>query len=64
MIYDSDKVLKIGDAPSDYRAAWENGILFYPIVPGRETESWRHVEKEASDRFDSKTPTTGISPVH
>ena len=38
--YDADHVLKVGDAASDWQAAQDNGVLFYPIVPGRENESW------------------------
>ena len=30
----------IGDAPGDYDAARSNGVYFYPIVPGRENQSW------------------------
>ncbi|HWT27099.1 MAG TPA: HAD hydrolase-like protein [Mobilitalea sp.] len=40
--YDRNKVIKLGDALTDYDAAKENGILFYPILPGKEVESWEH----------------------
>jgi len=39
--YGPGRVLMIGDALGDLAAARENGALFYPIVPGREEESWR-----------------------
>ena len=39
--YGADHVLKVGDAASDYQAALDNGVLFYPIVPGRENEGWK-----------------------
>ena len=39
--YAPDHVLKVGDAASDLKAAWDNGVLFYPIVPGRENGSWK-----------------------
>ncbi len=49
--YPPENVLMIGDAPGDERAAKENGVLFYPIIPGREEESWRRFYEEALDRF-------------
>jgi hypothetical protein len=30
----------IGDAIGDMNAARDNGILFYPIIPGKEDKSW------------------------
>lgn len=49
--YADDKILMIGDAPGDHKAAKSNGALFYPIVPGREEESWKRFHDEALDRF-------------
>ncbi len=49
--YSSEKVLLIGDAPGDFSAARENGVLFYPIVPGKEDSSWRRFHDEAMARF-------------
>jgi len=49
--YDRDKVLMVGDAPGDRRAAEANGVLFYPINPGREEESWRRFHDEALPKF-------------
>jgi phosphoglycolate phosphatase-like HAD superfamily hydrolase len=49
--YDADKVLMIGDAPGDMKAAKDNGFLFFPVNPGREAESWRRFHDEAADRF-------------
>lgn len=51
--YDADKVLMIGDAPGDMKAARTNGFLFYPINPGGEVESWRRFHDEAAERFFS-----------
>lgn len=53
--YRSDRAIMIGDAPGDHRAAQDNGILFFPIVPGRETESWQQFADEGLDRFRSGT---------
>ncbi len=38
--YAPERVLVVGDAPGDLEAARSAGAFFYPIVPGREEESW------------------------
>ncbi len=49
--YPPDRILMIGDAPGDLRAARANGALFYPINPGHEEESWQRFYEEAVHRF-------------
>jgi phosphoglycolate phosphatase-like HAD superfamily hydrolase len=49
--YEKDHVLMIGDAPGDLAAAEANGVLFYPIDPGLEDESWQRLLEEALPRF-------------
>jgi phosphoglycolate phosphatase-like HAD superfamily hydrolase len=49
--YDQDKVLMIGDAPGDMKAAKANDALFYPINPGAESQSWQRFHDEALDKF-------------
>lgn len=49
--YPPERILMIGDAPGDRKAAEANGVLFYPILPGREEESWQRFHDEAIDRF-------------
>jgi phosphoglycolate phosphatase-like HAD superfamily hydrolase len=49
--YAEDRMLMIGDAPGDYRAALENNALFFPVVPGHENRSWKLFYEEALDRF-------------
>jgi phosphoglycolate phosphatase-like HAD superfamily hydrolase len=49
--YSSEKILMIGDAPGDFKAAKSNGALFYPIVPGREEDSWKKFHDESLARF-------------
>ncbi len=49
--YKADKILMIGDAPGDLRAAKNNGALFYPINPSHENESWKRLLEEGLDRF-------------
>ncbi len=52
LCYDTRHTLMIGDAPGDAAAAETAGALFYPIVPGREDESWTQLES-LSERFFS-----------
>lgn len=49
--YAPKHVLMIGDAPGDFKAARANHALFFPIVPGREEESWQRFFEEGLDRF-------------
>jgi phosphoglycolate phosphatase-like HAD superfamily hydrolase len=51
--YPDDKILMIGDAPGDMKAAKTNGVLFYPINPGEEEASWKRLHNEALDKFFS-----------
>jgi phosphoglycolate phosphatase-like HAD superfamily hydrolase len=53
--YPSGKILMIGDAPGDYKAAKSNGALFYPVNPGNEEASWECLFKEGLDRFFAGT---------
>lgn len=53
--YEREKVLMIGDAPGDLKAARANEALFFPIIPGREEESWAKLNDEALDRFFAGT---------
>jgi len=53
--YPKDHVIMIGDAPGDLEAARENGVLFYPIIPGQEESSWEEFYRVALDRFLSGT---------
>ncbi len=49
--YPQGKALMIGDAPGDLSAANANGVLFFPINPGGEEDSWRQFADEGLDRF-------------
>jgi phosphoglycolate phosphatase-like HAD superfamily hydrolase len=53
--YEPQKILMIGDAPGDYKAAKANGALFYPVAPGKEEASWKRLHDEALDRFFNGT---------
>jgi hypothetical protein len=41
----------VGDAPGDRDAAAKEGVLFYPINPGKEKESWIRFKDEALPKF-------------
>lgn len=49
--YPDNKILMIGDAPGDFKAAKSNGILFFPVNPGNEEASWERFYNEALDKF-------------
>ena len=51
--YDLDKVVMIGDAPGDCDAAEKNGVHYYPILVGREKESWDEAIATAYGRLQS-----------
>ncbi len=53
--YENDHVLMIGDAIGDMKAAKDNNVLFYPINPGDEDESWQRFCEEAFDNFINQT---------
>lgn len=46
-----DKILMIGDAPGDMKAARDNNALFFPVNPGHEEESWQRFYEEGMGRF-------------
>ncbi len=52
--YPDDQILMIGDAPGDMKAAKANGVLFYPINPGHEEDSWERFYNESMDKFFNK----------
>jgi len=49
--YRPDKMLMIGDAPGDLKAARANSTKFYPVNPGEEDASWKRFHDEAIDQF-------------
>lgn len=53
--YDKQKMLMIGDALGDLKAAQTNGALFYPINPGFEDVSWKRLFEEGLDKFFGET---------
>ncbi|MBN1797669.1 MAG: HAD family hydrolase [Spirochaetales bacterium] len=53
--YAPQKMLIIGDAPGDLKAAQNCEALFYPILPGQEQASWENFYKAAADKFFNGT---------
>lgn len=49
--YGTGRVLMIGDAPGDHKAATQNSSLFFPINPGDEDNSWSRLLSEGLDKF-------------
>jgi phosphoglycolate phosphatase-like HAD superfamily hydrolase len=49
--YSDDEVLMVGDAPGDLEAAVKNGVLYYPILVGKEEFSWNRLASEALEKF-------------
>jgi phosphoglycolate phosphatase-like HAD superfamily hydrolase len=53
--YPDDKILMIGDARGDLDAAKNNGVLFYPVIAGKEDESWEKFLNEGLAKFTGGT---------
>ncbi|GAB4240642.1 MAG: HAD family hydrolase [Acidobacteriota bacterium] len=49
--YEPQRMLMIGDAPGDLKAARANGARFFPVNPGHEEESWDRFVNEGLERF-------------
>ena len=49
--YEKYRVLMVGDAPGDMKAARANDALFYPVNPGDEVASWKRFHDEAFEKF-------------
>jgi phosphoglycolate phosphatase-like HAD superfamily hydrolase len=53
--YVQSRILMIGDARGDMDAAKNNGILFYPIIPGKEDMAWKRLIEEGIEKFVNGT---------
>jgi len=49
--YPAQKILMLGDAPGDLEAARSIDALFFPMMPGKEEESWLRLRQEGLTRF-------------
>ena len=52
--YERENIIMCGDAPGDFEAAKENQVFFYPILVGKEEESWKNID-EAFERLTTHT---------
>ncbi|MCL2701058.1 MAG: HAD family hydrolase [Phycisphaerae bacterium] len=53
--YAAGCAMMVGDAPGDWQAAREAGMLFWPICPGAEDASWRRLVPAGLERFCAGT---------
>lgn len=49
--YPPERMLMVGDAPGDMKAAKANDALFYPVMPGDEAASWKRFHDQAMAKF-------------
>ena len=49
--YKKEKILMIGDAPGDLKAARGNDAKFFPVNPGYEEKSWELFYRESAEKF-------------
>jgi phosphoglycolate phosphatase-like HAD superfamily hydrolase len=49
--YLDNRIIMIGDAMGDLAASTDNKVLFFPIIPGKEEESWRKFNDEGLGKF-------------
>ncbi len=49
--FEKDKLVMVGDSPGDLKAAEDNGVLFFPILFGKEDVSWGELIKEGKSRL-------------
>lgn len=53
--YGAENVMMVGDAVGDHEAALDNKVLFFPILVGKEAQSWENLAKEAAIKFKLHT---------
>ena len=51
--YDRSCVLMVGDAIGDLDAAKKNRVLYFPILPGHEKDSWEELSRIALEKLQS-----------
>lgn len=49
--YNNDEILMVGDAPGDLEAALINEVFFFPVLFGKEEESWNELTSNALNKF-------------
>lgn len=49
--YQKDRLMMVGDSPGDLAAADQNQVAFFPILVGKEAESWADLKAAVADAF-------------
>ncbi|MGX7777011.1 HAD family hydrolase [Streptococcus pluranimalium] len=49
--YQPDKIMMVGDSPGDLDAAEQNQVVFFPILVGKEMESWQCLKERVAKAF-------------
>lgn len=49
--YQKERIVMVGDAPGDERAARDNGVRYFPILAGHECDSWIQLRQEMLPRL-------------
>ena len=49
--YEADEILMVGDSFPDIDAAKECGVWFYPVLAGKEAQSWKNLRKKYFQMF-------------
>ncbi len=62
--YASGHILMVGDALGDLKASRSAGALFYPVLPGKEDESWKLFHDEVCEEFLAGKYTRESEAMH
>lgn len=62
--YAPGHMLMVGDALGDLKAARSAGALFYPILPGKEDESWKRFHDDVCEEFLAGKYTSQSEAAH
>lgn len=62
--YQPEHMMMIGDSPGDLVAAEKNSVAFYPILVGKERDSWKLLADEVADAFATGDLTAVEQEAH
>lgn len=60
--YEPHEIIMCGDSPGDLDAAVSNGVYFYPIIVGKEEESWNYFLSEVIPHLEDNAWFESIQP--
>ncbi|HEQ0956665.1 TPA: HAD family hydrolase [Streptococcus pyogenes] len=49
--YQKERLMMVGDSPGDLAAAEQNQVAFFPILVGKEAQSWDDLKEAVADAF-------------